>query len=115
MLAATRGAPVNVLHVCRERNLLDLVLDYPVQAFNWDSHGAGNASLRAVTPPGGAAVMGGVPRALPRDGTPEAVAAQVRASLAEMHGRVVLAAGCAVDPAAPAASLEAFVSAARAG
>jgi uroporphyrinogen decarboxylase len=115
VLAAARGAPVNVLHVCRDRNLLDLVLDYPVQAFNWDSHGAGNPALRSVRPPSGAAVMGGVDRALLRDSIPEAVAAQVRESVTETDGRLVLAAGCAVDPAAPDVNLEAFAAASRMG
>ncbi|MEE9278456.1 MAG: uroporphyrinogen decarboxylase family protein, partial [Dehalococcoidia bacterium] len=35
LLARVRGAPFNILHVCRDHNMIDLLLDYPVAAFNW--------------------------------------------------------------------------------
>jgi uroporphyrinogen decarboxylase len=116
VLAAVHEAPVNVLHVCRDHNLLELLLDYPVAAFNWDDRGAGNASLAAAQRQTARAVMGGIDRGALRDGTPEAIAAQARQALAETGGRrVILAAGCSVDPSAPAANLHAAVEATRGG
>jgi uroporphyrinogen decarboxylase len=116
VLAAVHEAPVNVLHVCRDHNLLELLLDYPIAAFNWDDHGAGNASLAVAQQQTSRAVMGGIDRTTLRDGTPAEIAAQVRQALAETGGRrVILAAGCSVDPAAPAANLRAVVEAARGG
>lgn len=110
VLAAVHEAPVNVLHVCRDRNLLELLLDYPVAAFNWDDHGTGNPSLAAAQRQTAQAVMGGIGRDTLRDGTPEEIAAQARQALAETGGRrVIVAAGCSVDPAAPAANLRAVV------
>ncbi|HLZ68381.1 MAG TPA: uroporphyrinogen decarboxylase family protein [Dehalococcoidia bacterium] len=116
VLAAVHEAPLNVLHVCRDHNLLDLLLDYPVAAFNWDDHGAGNASLAAAQQKTPRAVIGGIDRATLRDGTPGAIAAQARQALTETGSRrVVLAAGCSVDPSAPAANLRAVAEAARGG
>jgi uroporphyrinogen decarboxylase len=114
VLAAVRHAPLNVLHVCRDHNLLELLLDYPVRIFNWDEQGAGNPSLAAVAARTSAAVMGGINRGLLRQGTPEAVNAEVRQNLARVGAaRLVLAGGCSIDPAAPPANLEAVVSLAR--
>jgi uroporphyrinogen decarboxylase len=38
-------AEFHVLHVCRQNNLLRIVKDYPVHAFNWDARAPGNPSL----------------------------------------------------------------------
>jgi uroporphyrinogen decarboxylase len=45
LLTALPVADFHVLHVCRHNNLLQVVKDYPVQAFNWDARGIGNLSL----------------------------------------------------------------------
>src|SRR3990172_3762500 len=37
VLDAVREAPFNVLHVCRDNNLLEHLLDYPVPVFQWGS------------------------------------------------------------------------------
>ncbi len=116
VLAAVHEAPLNVLHVCRDNNLLELLLDYPVAAFNWDDHGAGNASLAAAQQKTPLAVMGGIGRNTLRDGTPQEITAQARQALADTGGRrIVLAAGCSVAPEAPAANLRAVADAARGG
>jgi len=114
VLAAVRHAPLNVLHVCRDHNLLDLLLDYPVRIFNWDEHGAGNPPLAEIAGQTGAGVMGGIDRALLKLGTPETVDAEVRQALARAGAaRLVLAGGCSIDPTAPPANLAAAVSIAR--
>jgi uroporphyrinogen decarboxylase len=114
ILGAVRGAPVNVLHVCRDQNMLDLLLDYPVALFNWDDHGTGNASLGDAVARTQAAVMGGVDRGLVQRGTAEEVGAQVRRDRAAAPAtRLVLAGGCGIASDAPAANIEAAVAAAR--
>ncbi|MBI2854383.1 MAG: hypothetical protein HYX87_05625 [Chloroflexi bacterium] len=62
LLNAVHQAEFNVLHICRERNMLQILKDYPAHAFNWDARAKGNLSLsegRAVV--GGKAVIGGLP------------------------------------------------------
>ena len=113
VLAEVRGAPVNVLHVCRDHNLLDLLLDYPVAAFNWDAHGAGNASLSEVASRADVAVMGGIDRRLLKSGSAAEVSAQVAKDLgAVTTKRFILAGGCSIDPAAPVRNLQAALRAA---
>ena len=113
VLAEVRAAPLNVLHVCRDHNLLDLLLDYPVAAFNWDAHGTGNASLEEVARRAGVAVMGGIDRRLLKSGSASDVSAQVERDLASVTSpRFVLAGGCSIDPAAPKENLQAALTAA---
>ena len=113
VLAAVRHAPLNVLHICRDHNLLDLMLDYPVRIFNWDEHGAGNASLAEAAQRTRAGVMGGIDRVLLKQGTPETVAAAARDALARAVPRLVLSGGCSIDPTAAPANIAAMVSVAR--
>jgi uroporphyrinogen decarboxylase len=115
VLAAVRTAPLNVLHVCRDRNMLDLVLDYPVRMFNWDAHGEGNPTLAEVAGRTGAGVMGGIERGIVAAGTPETVAARVREDLpAAPATRFVAAGGCAIAADAPPENVRAVVDAVRA-
>ncbi len=114
VLGAVRAAALNVLHVCRDHNLLNLLLDYPVAVFNWDDLGQGNASLRDITMRTSAAVMGGIDRRLLQRGTVAEVTDQVRRSKAAAPAtRLVFAGGCGVASDAPATNLEAALSAAR--
>jgi uroporphyrinogen decarboxylase len=116
VLQAVRGAPFNILHVCRDHNFLRLLLDYPVTAFHWDVHGAGNASLAEGLALTDRAVMGGIDRrALARSTDRAALAAQVEEALRATGGRrLILAGGCSIDPEAPEANLRAVIEAARA-
>jgi len=107
VLAAVQGAPFNVLHVCRERNhLLDL-LDYPVAAFHWDALGKGNPSLKEVLARTGAAVMGGVTHGdAMTSGSPAIIAKQAERAIIETGGRrFLLAPGCSIEPATPPVNL----------
>lgn len=114
VLAAVRDAPLNVLHVCRDHNLLDLLSDYPVAIFNWDVHGAGNASLQEFASKTDRGVMGGIDLKLVQEGTAAAVHAQVKHDFgAARPARVIAAGGCSIDPGAPAANLDAITSALR--
>ncbi|MCH8995098.1 MAG: hypothetical protein IH959_09070 [Chloroflexi bacterium] len=115
VLEAVAGAPMNVLHVCRPNNMLELLLDYPAAVVNWAVHAPGNPSLAQVQAKTEKAVMGGVDeRHTLLDGPPDAVREQVREARRATGGRgFLLAAGCSVSPQTPAEHLRAAVEAAR--
>jgi uroporphyrinogen decarboxylase len=112
ILEAVSGAPFNVLHVCRERNHLRRLLDYPVAAFHWDVHGAGNPNFTDVLSTTSKAVMGGVAVRTLREGDPSDVRAEANKAMAEAQVRFLLAGGCSIDPSTPPANLETLVEAA---
>ncbi len=112
VLEAAADAPFNVLHVCRNHNMLDALLDYPVAAFNWADRGEGNPSLRDVKGRTPKAVMGGVDQARLHAMSPEEVGAQAHDALATGRG-IMLTAGCAIRPETPAANRAAVAAAAR--
>ena len=109
VLDAAAGAPFNVLHVCKRRNLLLELADYPVAAFSWATTEPTNPTLRQARERLGAAVMGGISQddAL-QASDPGAALAEYAAALAESGGRRWLAApGCSIPPTTPAANLRA--------
>jgi uroporphyrinogen decarboxylase len=109
VLAAAAAAPFNVLHVCKRRNLLFELGDYPVAAFSWATTDPTNPTLREALERLGHAVMGGISQddALQATG-PGAVLAEYAAALAETAGRRWLAApGCSIPPGTPAENLRA--------
>ena len=117
VLKAVEDAPMNILHVCRPHNMLDLLLDYPVAAVNWAVHQPGNASLQETLSKSDKAVLGGVEeRRTLLTGSPDEVQAQVRDALHQTGGRrLLLAPGCSISPQTPPRNLHAAVEAARVG
>jgi uroporphyrinogen decarboxylase len=116
VLEAVQGAPFNLLHVCRNNNMLTDLLDYPVHAFHWATTGSDNPSLTDILARTEKAVAGGVSH----DSTilssrPEDVAAEARAAIdATGAHRFLLAPGCSIAPQTPEANLRAMIAAARA-
>jgi len=115
VLEAAQGAPFNVLHVCRDNNLLNDLLDYPVAAFHWAAHSDSNPSLADILSRTDKAVMGGVSHeSTILSGTPEAVSAEAAAAIEQTgERRFLLAPGCSVDPQTPEANLRALREAAQ--
>ncbi|HVP04978.1 MAG TPA: uroporphyrinogen decarboxylase family protein [Dehalococcoidia bacterium] len=114
ILAAVSGAPLNVLHVCRDNNHLRHALDYPVAAFHWDVHGAGNPAFTEALASTSKAVIGGVRVPTLLDAEPSDVTAEAHRARAETDDRrFLLAPGCSINPASPPANLRALVQAAR--
>jgi len=108
VLSGVAAAEFNVLHVCREENMLLDLLDYPVQAFSWAARDPGNPSLAAVLAKTGKAVMGGVSQSALNRGDAHAVEEEVRSAIDETEGRrLFLAPGCSISPQTPAAAVEA--------
>jgi uroporphyrinogen decarboxylase len=116
VLAAAAGAPFNVMHVCKRRNLLFEVGDYPVSAFSWDATDPLNPSLADALPRLRAAVMGGISfdDSL-RRADPDRFVGEYRRACDQTGGRRWLVApGCSIPPATSAANLRAVRAAVEA-
>jgi uroporphyrinogen decarboxylase len=113
VLKAVESAEFNVLHVCRNNNMVGALLDYPVAAFNWADHGEGNPSLDAVRVQTKRAVMGGVDQTKIHTMPAEDVRAQAREAMANNDARVFITAGCAIPPSTPAENRLALANAVR--
>jgi uroporphyrinogen decarboxylase len=105
----------NILHNCGDSIYFDLLADYPVHAISWASTLPGNPSLAEGQRRTSKAVMGGVSEKTTLvDGTPEEVAAEVRAAIEETGGRrVLIGPGCSIPPRTPRENLAAAARAAR--
>jgi uroporphyrinogen decarboxylase len=112
ILAAVSDADFNVMHVCRNHNMIENLLDYPVAAFNWADHGEGNLSLDDVHGKTKTAVMGGVDNAHIHKMSADDVASQARKAMA-VGNNVFVTAGCAIPPQTPAENRMALVKAVR--
>jgi uroporphyrinogen decarboxylase len=113
VLSAAQDAPFNVLHVCKRRNLLFELHDYPVRAFSFDATDPTNPTLAEALARLPGAVMGGISHeeALQQPSS-EAVLAEYRRGLELTGGRRWLVGpGCSIPPATPAANLKAVRSA----
>jgi uroporphyrinogen decarboxylase len=112
VLAAAEAADFNVMHVCRNHNMIENLLDYPVAAFNWADRGEGNLSLSDVHHTTRTAVMGGIDNAHIHKMSSDDVASQALEAKA-LGGRVFVTAGCAIPPQTPAENRVALVRAVR--
>ena len=110
-----REAPFNVLHVCRDNNLLEHVLDYPVAVFQWGSRSPTNPSLAEIAAKTERALMGGIDhQETVLKGSPADIAAEAEEALDATDGRrLLLTPECAVDPRTPPQNLLAIVEVAR--
>ena len=113
VLQGIRDAEFNVLHVCRNHNMIDLLLDYPVAAVNWADRGEGNPGLAEVRARTEKAVMGGVDQTRLHEMMAEEVTEQARDALAAGPEKLFLTAGCSIPPATPAANRAALAATAR--
>jgi uroporphyrinogen decarboxylase len=111
LLSALPPAEFHVLHVCRNNNMLALLKDYPVHAFNWDARGAGNPSLvEGKKIVDGRAVIDGIfhDRRLVI-ATPEQLEAHVKEICTSMGNRGwMLGPGCTFPPETPVENLHAI-------
>jgi len=111
------GATLNVLHVCRENIMFDLLSDYPVQIINYESTSSRNPSLKEALAKTDKALWGGMDQrsVLPK-GPIEAIKAQACEALAQTGGRrFILGPGCTnVNLTAPDEHLMAMKEAAAA-
>jgi uroporphyrinogen decarboxylase len=102
VLKAVEGAPFNVLHVCKNNNLLYCLADYPVHAINWAVGSRGNPTLRDVQLNTNKAVIGGYMNETLRDGTPAQIKSQARQAREHTGGRRwILGPACSIPVDCP--------------
>jgi uroporphyrinogen decarboxylase len=110
LIEAIRAPDFHMLHVCRDHNMLTEFKDYPVDAFNWDVHAAGNmglaegrAALRSKCVVGGIAQKEGLLGATPQQMRGEVIG--LRAAMGT-HGWMV-GSNCTYSPETDDALVEA--------
>ncbi|MEO8285400.1 MAG: uroporphyrinogen decarboxylase family protein [Chloroflexota bacterium] len=87
VLGAVQDAPFNVLHVCKNNNMLFKLADYPVHAINWAVGSPGNPGLREVQVNTDKTVIGGYMNETLRDGTPARITSEARVAREQTGGR----------------------------
>ncbi len=109
VVLAAADAPFNVLHVCKRRNLLLDLADYPVHAFSWAATDPLNPSFADALPLLKGAVMGGISHddAIAHADAERALAEFRRALEVTRGRRWLVGPGCSIPPATPAANLKA--------
>ncbi|MFN8474081.1 MAG: uroporphyrinogen decarboxylase family protein [Anaerolineae bacterium] len=110
VLEVVQGAPLNVLHVCKNNNMALKLADYPVDAINWAVGSPGNPSLAEVQKVTKAAVVGGFRNETLLSGPESAIIAEARAA-AQATGdrRWILGPACSISVETP----DEYVRAAR--
>lgn len=98
VLDAIRDAEFNILHVCHTNNMLADLLDYPVQAINWDDRHDSNANLADVWSQSDTAVMGGVSRSGLGDLSVDEIHSQAAEAARVGPSRVFVTGGCSIPP-----------------
>ncbi len=108
VLNAVEEAPLNILHVCRSRNMLWKLLDYRACAFNWATADPTNPALGEVRQRSHRAVIGGIDHiGTLRHGTPDAVKAELRAAVEQGREGLFIGPGCSISPQTPESNLRA--------
>jgi uroporphyrinogen decarboxylase len=113
VLEAVKEAPLNVLHVCKNNNLLYCLADYPVHAINWAVGSPGNPSLRDVQLNTDKAVIGGYMNETLRESTPAHITLEARQAREHTGGRRwILGPACAIPVDCPEENIRAARAAA---
>jgi uroporphyrinogen decarboxylase len=113
VLQAAQGAPFNVLHVCKENNMLFAIADYPVHAINWAVGSQGNPSLREVQLNTDKTVIGGYKNETLRGGTVAQVTLEARQAREQTGGRRwMLGPACSIPVDCPEENIKAARAAA---
>ncbi|WP_319413093.1 uroporphyrinogen decarboxylase family protein [uncultured Cohaesibacter sp.] len=110
MMAAAKGLPFNIMHVCQNEVFLNGFHDYPVSIMHWDDNGKHNPSLRMGRQLTGHCAGGGVASATLARGTADEVSQKAVNTILENNGTgMILASGCSIATAkTPAENLKAL-------
>ena len=113
VLDAVQTAPFNVLHVCKNNNLLYCLADYPVHAINWAVGSPGNPGLRDVQLNTDKTVIGGYMNETLREGTPAKITSEARLAREQTGGRRwILGPACSIPVDCPEENIRAARAAA---
>lgn len=114
VLAKARPAKFNILHVCKEYNMLPLFKDYPVDILSWNKHDEGNLDFRQADNLFSQVFLGGIDHNTTLvNGDPEEVNSQAKEAFADAGDHpLILAPGCTIRIGTPEANLQALRGAA---
>jgi uroporphyrinogen decarboxylase len=108
VLAAAQDAAFNVLHVCKNHNMVLELADYPVHAINWAVGSPGNPPLHEVQARSGKAVIGGLRNETLQTGDPADVLSEARAASIQTTNRLwMLGPACSISVETPDANVRA--------
>jgi uroporphyrinogen decarboxylase len=108
VLHAVEDAPFNILHVCRSHNMLRKLMDYPANAINWATTDPTNPQIGEIWQRSHRPVIGGVDHVgTLRQGTTEAVRAEIRSAVGQTREGLFIGPGCSISPQTPEANLRA--------
>jgi len=110
VLEKARPAKFNILHVCKDYNMLPLFKDYPVDILSWNKHDEGNLDFRQADNIFNRVFLGGIDHNdTLLNGTPEDVALQIEAAITDAGDHpLILAPGCTVRIGTPEVNLQAL-------
>ena len=110
LLEKVKDCPFNVLHVCKSKNMLKKLANYPVKAFNWDASDSTNLNLWEGKEILGKTVIGGINhQETLSEGTSEECIKEADQVLKNMGTTGwILGAGCTFSPTAPSDNLKAL-------
>lgn len=110
VLEAAAGAKFNIVHVCKQNNLLPLFKNYPCQFLSWNKHEPGNLDFAQAKNIFSMAFIGGIDQnGAMLDSDPAQIDRQFRQALAEADGHpLVIAPGCAMKATTPEENIRAL-------
>jgi uroporphyrinogen decarboxylase len=99
---------LTILHVCRQNIMLDVAVEYPVDALNWADRVSDGPSLSQARQMTGQALVGGLAVETLFNGTVEDVWRETRDAIAQTGGKgFILTPGCTINARSPEANLQA--------
>lgn len=105
--ANQEGATLNIMHLCKENIMLNVISDYPVLVLSYDAASHRNPGLRVALEQTDKAVWGGLHRDTLLSGSPETIRAEVQDSFKQTGGRrFLLGPSCAISDRVPEANLK---------
>ena len=110
VLAKARPAKFNILHVCKEYNMLPLFKDYPADILSWNKHDEGNLDFRQADNLFSQVFLGGIDHNTTLvNGAPEEVNSQAKEAIADAGDHpLIIAPGCTIRIGTPEANLRAL-------
>ena len=108
--AIQAGATFNILHICRENVIFDLLADYPVEVISFNSTSSQNPTLREAMARTEKALWGGIDHTQTlMHGPIEAIEKEVQEAIEQTGGkRFILGPGCAISSKVPENHLRAI-------
>jgi len=110
VLESAIGAKFNIVHVCKQNNLLPLFKNYPCRFLSWNKHEQGNLDFAQAKNIFSKAFIGGIDQnGAMLDADPAEISSQFRQALAEADGHpLVIAPGCAMKVTTPEENIRAL-------